>query len=101
MAPSDDAQGEIILLVSNFARELATFVEGTPDEDGIHQAIRPLNRTFISAIRSTTQKFSPFERKYGKSYTPPTFLPSEEQGVDGGGTDGMICLDEVMNMADR
>ena len=59
-APSDDAQGEVVLLVSNFARELATYVEGTPDDNGIHQLIRPLNSAFVITIRGTAQKFCPF-----------------------------------------
>ena len=97
-APSDDAQGEIILLVSDFARELASYVEGTPDDNGIHQAIRPLNKTFMSKIRSTAPKFSPSKRMWEESYPPPSFLPLEEQETDGSDT---IYVDEVMEMAEK
>ena len=101
-APSDDAQDEIILLVSDFARELASYVEGTPNDNGIHQAIRPLNKMFVSKIRSTGPKFSPFERQSGKPYTLPKFLPLEEQEIDEAiSHDDTIYVDEVMDMAEQ
>ena len=98
---SDDAQGEIIILVSNFSRELASYVEGTPNRDGIHQAIRPMNNTFVAKILRTAPKFCPLERGSGKYYTHPSFLPSEEQEVDNGSNDGVIYVDEVKAMADQ
>ena len=101
MPPSDDAQGEVIMLVSNFSRELASFVEGTPDPNGIHQVIRPLNNTFVAEIRRTAQKFSPFERGSGNQYTHPGFLPSEELEADNGGNNEVIYVDEVKDMADQ
>ena len=101
MPPSDDAQGEIMMLVSNFARELSSYVEGTPDYDGIHQAIRPLNNAFVAEIRRTAQKFSPFERKTGERYVHPSFLPSEEREADNGSNDDVIYVDEVKDMADK
>lgn len=76
-APSDDAQGEIIMLVSGFARELAGYVEGTPDDNGIHQAIRPLNKTFLARIRDTAPKFCPFVSGSSQRYTHPEVLPSD------------------------
>jgi hypothetical protein len=124
-APSDDAQGEVILLVSHFTRELATYVEGTPDDNGIHQAIRPLNKAFVAEIRGTAQKFSPFVGGRGGHYIHPKFLPSEkelspapskascEEGsfwegscIDGDDEicidgDDEICVDEVMDMANK
>jgi len=101
-APSDDAQGEIILLVSDFARELANYVEGTPDDNGIHQAIRPLNKTFASRIRGTAIKFSPFVKQSWKPHPPPDFLPSEEREIHKA-TDrnDTIYVDEVMEMAEK
>jgi len=107
-APSDDAQGEILLLVSDFTRELATYVEGTPDDNGIHQAIRPLNKVFTTEIRSTAQKFSPFVRgrtgPVGYSYarfTHPKFHPSDQELEVLAGDDDAVCVDEVMEMADK
>jgi hypothetical protein len=101
MPPSDDAQGEIIMLVSNFSRELASYVEGTPDPDGIHQAIRPLHNKFAAEIRRTAQTFSPFERRNGERYLHPSFHPLEEQEADNGGNNGVIHVDEVKDMADQ
>ena len=100
-APSDDAQGEIILLVSNFARELATYVEGTPDDNGIHQAIRPLNRSFLEEIRATAQKFSPFWGGTGRCYTHPTFFSSEVEPQIRADDKDAIHVDVVMYMADK
>ena len=100
-APSDDAQGEVILLISNFARELAAYVEGTPDQDGIHQSIRPLNRSFLEDIRDTAPKFFPFEGGTGECYTHPTFLSSDEEHGIGPHDDEAICIDYVMAMADE
>ena len=101
MPPSDDSQGEIIMLVSNFSRELASFVEGTPDCDGIHQAIRPMSNTFVTEIRRTAQKFCPMERKSGENYSHPSFLPPEERELDDTSTDGVIYVDEIKAMADQ
>ena len=100
--PSDDAQGEVILMVSNFARELASYVEGTPDDNGIHQAIRPLNREFVLKIRGTAQKFTRFKRELGDSYTPSKFLPEEEREIYTNQTDcETIYVDDVMDMAEK
>ena len=95
-APDDDAQGEIIMLVSGFTRELASYVEGTPDDNGIHQAIRPLNRAFLAKIRDTAPKFSPFESGRPQSYSPSEFLPSdvEDDGPCDVGSPGG-CVSEV------
>ncbi|KAF9783799.1 P-loop containing nucleoside triphosphate hydrolase protein [Thelephora terrestris] len=103
--PSDDAQGEIILLVSNFARELAQYVEGTPDENGIHQQIRPFNATFLTAIWGTAQKFCPFVRgpamlEGGENFTHPNFINSDVQPTISDQDEDAICLDEVKMMAD-
>ena len=89
------------MLVSGFARELATYVEGTPDDNGIHQAIRPLNKTFFSQIYSTAPRFSPFTRGTGQRHIHPTFPSSgDEPHIYSNGHDA-ICVDEVMDMEDR
>jgi hypothetical protein len=100
-APSDDAQGEIILLVSNFARELAVHVEGTPDRDGIHQTIRPLSKSFSDDIRNTAPKFSPFERGTGRRYTHPGFLRSDREREINSNDRDAICVDYVMTLGDQ
>ena len=98
-------------MVSNFVRELASYVEGTPDDNGIHQAIRPLNEAFKEEIRGTAQKFSPFVRPNlpytgghhmkGQGYKHPNFLQSEEEpGIHASEGDA-ICVNEVMEMAKK
>ena len=116
-APSDDAQGEIILLVSGFARELATYVEGTPEDNGIHQLIRPLNNKIFD--RDRAQRFCPFEKGLtvyangpSVSYVtvcanvgtpvPKPVIPDVERTIyRHNGDDEVICVDEVTGMANR
>ena len=103
-APSDDAQGEIILLVSGFARELATYVEGTPEDNGIHQLIRPLNNKFLTAIGCTAQRFCPFERGVQPAYefSEVPVIPHVERTVYRHFEDDEVtCVDEVTKMANR
>ena len=100
-APSDDAQGEIIMLISDFARELAAYVEGTPDRDGIHQSIRPLNRLFLETIRNTAPKFSPFEEGTGRLYTHPGFINSDIEREISSDDDDAICVDYVDTMGEE
>ena len=99
-APSDDAQGDIISLVSDFARELAQYVEGTPDENGIHQQIRPYNAAFLDTIRGTAQKFSPFVKPDGRGFTHPNFFDSDAEPKIWTTGQDTICVNEVMKMAD-
>ena len=104
VAPSDDAQGEVIMLVSSFAREVASYVEGTPNENGIHQAMRPLKVVFLTEIRGTAPKFSPFVRGEVGSYTRykhPEFLPSDGEPEIYPVDDDAICVDEVTDMENQ
>ena len=101
VAPSDDAQGEVIMLISNFARELASYVEGTPDDNGIHQAIRPLTKAFLGRIRSTAPRFSPFVSGEMQCYAHPKFLPSDYEPDIRASDDDAICVDKVLDMEDR
>ena len=99
-APSNDAQGDIISLVSDLARELAQYVEGTPDENGIHQQIRPYNAAFLNTIRGTAQKFSPYVRSDSRSFMHPSLFNTDIEPRISAASEGTICLDEVMKMAD-
>ena len=92
------------MLVSNFAREVASYVEGTPDENGIHQAMRPLKEVFLSEIRDTVPKFSPFLRGQKGSYTRykhPEFLPSDGEPEIYPVDEDAICVDEVTDMENQ
>ena len=95
--PSANPVGEIIEMVSGFSRSLSTYVEGTPDEQGIHQTIQPLHMKFKDAIRETAPDFRPYKSGERLSYEPPTFLAAEK--LELGSDDSAIYVDEVMKMA--
>lgn len=78
--PSTDALTEILHLIGDFSRDLARHLEGTPDEDGLLQAIRPAHETFKRAIRATAPNFKPFEKSQ-KLFTMSHML-DEETDVD-------------------
>lgn len=84
-------------MVSGFSRSLSTYVEGTPDERGIHQIIQPLQIRFKDAIQETAPDFRPYKSGERLNYEPPTFLAAEkaEMGSDG----SAIYVNQVMNMA--
>jgi len=84
-------------MVSGFSRSLSTFVEGTPDEQGIHQIVRPLHMKFKDAIKDTAPDFRPYESGERMQYEPPTFLPAEKTEL--GPDDGAVYVDQVMNSA--
>ena len=97
--PSDNPVSEVIEMVSEFSRSLSTFVEGTPDEQGIHQVIQPLHARFRDAIKETAPDFRPYKSEERLEYEPPTFLAAEKAELGSDGT--AIYVDEVMNMALR
>ena len=84
-------------MVSGFSRSLSTLVEGTPDERGIHQTIRPLHMKFKDAIKETAPDFRPYKSGESMKYEPPTFLATEKTEL--GSDDGAIYVDHVMNLA--
>jgi len=84
-------------MVSGFSRSLSTFVDGTPDEQGIHQVIRPLHTRFKDAIKKTAPDFRPYKSGEWVHYDPPTFLAAEKTEL--GSDDRAIHVDNVMNMA--
>ncbi|KAF9783798.1 P-loop containing nucleoside triphosphate hydrolase protein [Thelephora terrestris] len=95
--PPENPVTEIIDLVSGFSRSLSTLVEGTPDERGIHQTIRPLHTKFRDAIRDTAPDFRPYKSGDWLNYEPPSFLATEKALL--GSDDGVIYVDHVMNLA--
>ena len=96
-APSNNPVGEIIEMVSGFSRSLSTYVEGTPDERGIHQVIRPFHIKFKNAIQDTAPDFRPYKSEERVHYEPPTFLAAEKTEL--GSDDRAIYVDQVMAMA--
>ncbi|KAI0782967.1 P-loop containing nucleoside triphosphate hydrolase protein [Abortiporus biennis] len=117
--PSSDALGEILHLLSNFSRDLSTHLEGTPDEKGLLQTIRPAQEAFKRAIRETAPDFRPYERPSrtsledssdesdsgdgsnsdSRAVQPPSFLSSEEAPVISRNDNNAIFVDEVMKRA--
>ncbi|KAF8419805.1 P-loop containing nucleoside triphosphate hydrolase protein [Boletus edulis BED1] len=78
-APSNDPVSEVMQALSAFSRELSRRVEGTPDENGLLQTIRPHQQAFRRAIRSTAPNFVPWEeKKAGKKLPKAEFLQDEE-----------------------
>ncbi|CAL1711881.1 unnamed protein product [Somion occarium] len=111
--PSTDVLTEILHLIGDFSRDLAKHLEGTPDEDGLLQAIRPAHEAFKRAIRATAPNFKPFE-KNKQSFTmshmlgeetdvdTPSFLSNEEDPTSKeSGPTNAIYIDEVMERAKR
>ena len=89
------------MLISGFARELASYVEGTPNDDGIHQSIRPFIKRFLSEIRESAPKFFPFVLGQAQEYAHPMFPPSNYEPKIHANDDGVIFVDEVSEMGDK
>ncbi|KAI1782260.1 P-loop containing nucleoside triphosphate hydrolase protein [Ganoderma leucocontextum] len=60
---SSDPVLEIIYKVSTFFDELKTWLDGTPDADGLVQTLRPACELFRKAIRATEPDFRPTDRR--------------------------------------
>ncbi|KAI0628425.1 P-loop containing nucleoside triphosphate hydrolase protein [Trametes polyzona] len=104
--PSSDALSEVLHLLSTFTKGLSQFLEGTPDEDGLLQSIRPAYESFLGAIRATEPDFRPYERQAAQrnpeafKHTTPLFLKSEEEVPYVPADDSSaIYIDEVMQRA--
>lgn len=95
--PPANPVGEIIDMVSVFSRSLSDYVEGTPDEQGIHQKIRPLHEKFRDAIRDTAPDFRPYKTGGWMNYEPPSFLAAEKAVL--GSDERAIHVDQVMESA--
>ncbi|KAG6917243.1 hypothetical protein DXG01_003275 [Tephrocybe rancida] len=93
-APSTDPRNEIASLLHGFVCDLARHVEGVP-EDGLMQAIRPVQEYFRRAIRVTAPDFQPFERRHAKKKTidRPQFLINEEGHEDYSTLDDLVDID--------
>ncbi|KAG6329455.1 hypothetical protein ID866_9634 [Astraeus odoratus] len=79
--PSDNPVGEMLRALDDFKKEFLERVEGTPEEDGILQCVRPHAATFRRQIRATAPNFVPWEFGVANRYTLPafTFLSNEEE----------------------
>lgn len=106
-APSTDPIGEVLHAIGSFVRDLEHRVEGTPEEDGLLQTIRPHQEAFKFAIQGTAPNFVPREKTehlFGE--LPETaFLTDEDGDSDASGaveshTDQeKVYVDEVLKRA--
>ncbi|KAG1734532.1 P-loop containing nucleoside triphosphate hydrolase protein [Suillus lakei] len=81
-APSTDPVGEVWNVVCQFSSQLSRRLEGTPDEDGILQTIRPHQQDFKRAIRATAPNFIPWGRNDTRELPTPNFLANEEDELE-------------------
>lgn len=106
-APSTDPIGEVLYVLGNFVRDLERRVEGTSEEDGLLQTIRPHQEAFKFAIRRTAPNFHPWEKavQLSKELPKPAFLVSEEGDNDASkeadflAHQKIIYVDEVLKRA--
>ncbi|KIJ63510.1 hypothetical protein HYDPIDRAFT_40933 [Hydnomerulius pinastri MD-312] len=82
-APSNDPVGEVLHVLSLFTRDLSRRLEGTPDEDGLIQSIRPHQQAFRRAIRETAPNFIPWESKGSHKHLPKAEFLANEEDDDG------------------
>ena len=103
--PSSDPFAEVICLIGDFTSSLSRHVEGTPNEDGLLQYIRPAQLRFQRAIRETAPEFLPYERRDADKRSPPAaaFLANEEDSdedeMDATNEKDTIYIDEVFERA--
>lgn len=84
--PSEEPMAEILKLIGLFVRSVDQVIAGSPDENGLMQALREPREGFKKKIRQTAPDFRPLERPNQALVTPappePSFLSSEEQESD-------------------
>lgn len=100
--PSNDPCGDVFDLI-----DLLRHLEGTPEEDGLLQAIRPNQLRFRKAIRATAPEFRPYEQKNAAngSILFNEFIVDEEEvdeiDVTDLGERDIIFIDEVFDRAQK
>lgn len=77
-APSTDPVGEVWSIVGQFSKQLFQRLEGTPDQDGILQTIRPHQEEFKRAVRGTAPRFIPWAKGEIRELPAIDFLANEE-----------------------
>jgi hypothetical protein len=101
--PTDEPEVEMMKLIGDFVRSIDHSVAGTPDGDGLIQALRRPREQFKREIRQTAPDFRPLEKGFNPApvLPEPRFLSSEEDESEWQPTDAnrAIFVDEVMNRA--
>ncbi|KAI0067648.1 hypothetical protein BV25DRAFT_1834706 [Artomyces pyxidatus] len=98
--PSTDSLVEMTNLLTNFSNAVASHVEGSPDEDGLIQAIRPHQEKFKLAIRTLAPDFrlcKQAESVFFSALPPMDFLLPEDRPPTL--STGPIYLDDVLKKA--
>ena len=86
--PSNDPVGEVLRVLSGFQKEVSERLEGTPDETGLLQTIRPHTEKFKREIHGTAPNFVPWECKNVSHKLPPAGFLSNEEKVGNADDDG-------------
>jgi hypothetical protein len=99
---------ELLRLIGLFARSVEQVVAGTPEPNGLIQALREPQGAFKKKIRQTAPDFRPLERPNNNNnpftipiLPEPGFLSSEEQESDWRLVDPtrIIFIEDVMKRA--
>jgi len=103
-APSSDAVGEVWHVVGEFIRKVSRRLEGTSDEGGLLQKIRPHQEEFKRAIRTTAPNFIPWEsnktHSHDRHLPQVEFLSNEEDKQLVPGT-RKVYVDDVLHHAKK
>jgi hypothetical protein len=103
--PSPEPMVEMMKLIGAFVRSIEDIVAGSPDDNGLIQALRGPREQFKKEICWTAPDFRPLERPKGVDTAPvlpePPFLLNEEAEserlpID---TNRAIFVDDVMKTA--
>lgn len=92
-------------LITDFVRSIEDLVGGSPDDDGLIQALREPQNQFRRAIRQTAPDYRPLERpndiRAMPELPPLSFLANEEAGEDYEHSDPSkaIFVEDVMKTA--
>ena len=82
---SEDAVGDLLDLLHQFARDISAHVLGSPSEDGLLQRYRPEVTNFRREIFGTIPDFRPWVKSplyENQKSSLPDFLLVEEQAFD-------------------
>jgi hypothetical protein len=103
--PTDEPVVEMMKLMGAFIHSIEDSVTGTPDDDGLIQALHGPRDQFKKEIRQSAPDFRPLERPKDINTAPvlpePHFLSNEETESEWQPTDAnrAIFVDEVMKKA--
>jgi hypothetical protein len=105
--PSPEPVVEIMKLIGAFVRSIELIVAGSPDDNGLIQALRGPREQFKKEIRQTAPDFRPLEQPTGKAVNTvpvlpqPTFLSNEEAESEWHAVDASraIFVEHVMKRA--